>query len=350
MCVAAIIHKPVSEHYLRCMDEDNPHGAGVAWMTEAGELRFERGLDHTQIFAMQEHGMLTFPYLLHFRWATHGSKAPHLTHPFPTGWQAFDGELSGIADEVLIHNGVWYDYVQWEPLIRDVDPELLRDISDTAVAAYFYKWYPDIGDEIPWAVASGRIRGGQLDIVKHGGWSEHEGNEFSNLSWLPWNMQSVHRVSAENLDSRDWRDYVLGRYGAEVADEVVRLADNEDDAITMANLAALDELEVLQGGGGGWGGAGDEWEGGGDSGWPDLVSEDPQTVNAWLAKNTTSAYLSATKPLPERSYTSYVKCLGCEIFTRAEDAMCGYCKAALAKAEAADDSFQQKQNDPRGAA
>lgn len=346
MCVAAIIREPVPANYLRCMDEDNPHGGGVAWINAAGELEFRRGLDHEAIFHLQQSGVLTYPYLLHFRWATHGSRIAQLTHPFPTGHRAFDGELGGVADEVLIHNGVWNDYPNWEPFIEGVADELLLDTSDTAIAAYFYKWYPDIGDDIPWAVAAARVVHGEMLITKHGGWTEHEGNEYSNLSWLPWNLQSRAHIEES---SRDWRDYVLSRYGSEVAEAVNELADNEDDAVTMAKLAALDEMETMMGRP--WV-TGEEWEsreGGEDApdtepDCADLISDDPQTVNAWLAKSTASAFLSTDRAA--RTYTSYVKCSGCDIFTRAEDGLCGYCKAAMAKF----DECLDKQVDPRGVA
>lgn len=344
MCVAAIINTPLSRNHLQCMDNDNPHGAGVAWLQD-GQLHFQRGLDATAIYAMQECGVLTFPYLLHFRWATHGSKRPQLTHPFPTGPRAFHGELRGTADEVLIHNGVWSDYVMWEGMIEGVPAPLLQDISDTAVAAYFYAYFPEIGDEIPWAVASAKVgAGGTLAITKHGGWSKHEGNEFSNLQWLPWSEWSENggkgrswarsarggwtwsdmageeggwdyspyaTQAAEQEDS--WRDYVRWRYGDDVAEAVSDVADNEDDAITMAKLAALEELGALQNE------ATDR---------ADLVSDDPQTVNQWLAKQTAK---QAEEPMDWRKYA---KCAMCDVYTRAADGVCSFCAAQLAKESA----------------
>ena len=341
MCVAAIINKPLSREHLECMDIDNPHGGGVAWLQD-GKLQFARGLNSEQIYYMQQAGTLTFPYLLHFRWATHGSRRPELTHPFPTGPRAFYGELRGVADEVLIHNGVWHDYANWEPLIENVPAQLLVDISDTAVAAYFYSWFPDIGDEIPWAVASARVGAdGSLDITKHGGWSEHEGNEFSNLSWLPvsawarmgtgwgrggrggwtwteharaWNYDSYSKPDKKYVEDPggavDWEEYVRARYGDEVAEAVGEIADNEDDAITMCKLAALEEMEQL---------AGDEPDG-------DLISEDPDDVNKWLARE----FLRREKQ-EVMDWSKYAKCVLCEVYTRAKDGVCGYCTAQLAK-------------------
>jgi hypothetical protein len=339
------------------MDDDNPHGGGVAWLQD-GKLHFHRGLDARQIYAMQECGIITLPYLLHFRWATHGSKRPQLTHPFPTGPRAFYGELKGTAEEVLIHNGVWNDYDEWLPMIEGVPAPLLTDISDTAVAAYFYAWFPDIGDEIPWAVATARVaEDGSLAIIKHGGWSEHEGNEFSNLQWLPWNKwpttgrnwtrrasggwtwsdapgeeggwdYSPYATQADeatkDAQSEDsWRDYVRWRYGDEIADAVGEACpDGEDDAITMAKLAALEELEVLQG---------EKHDDDDALDHADMVSDDPATVNQWLSQQSARAFLKPAEPL---DWSKYAKCAMCDVYTKAKDGVCGFCVAQLAKESA----------------
>jgi hypothetical protein len=345
------------------MDHENPDGGGVAWL-ESGQLRFERGLTSEQIFYMQEAGTLTYPYLLHFRWATHGGKIPGLTHPFPTGPRAFDGELSGVAEQVLIHNGVWHDYNSWLPMVEGVDEIKLVDTSDTAVAAYFYSWFPDIADEIPWAVATASIKEGAIAIVKHGGWSSFAGNEYSNLHWLPWDVEAGNNrrwargagggwawapptptPTASDFDWNDWqewagvkesapvsadpkedswRDYVRWRYGDDVAAAVHEAgAENEDDAITMAKLAALEELDCLQGQNPD---ADSEYDD------EDLMSDDPATVNAWLGRKTAASYLKTHESRStDTEYTHFAKCEMCDVYTRAKDGICGYCVAVLAK-------------------
>jgi hypothetical protein len=352
MCVAAIINKPVSKHHLECMDEDNPHGGGVAWV-DRGKLRFKRGLHAADIFAMQEAGVLTFPYLLHFRWATHGDRIPQLTHPFPTGRRAFKGELEGTAREVLIHNGVWNDYDEFFELVdRSVSWKTLKETSDTAVAAYFYAEFPDIGDEIPWAVATARVKNKAIDIRKHGGWSEWEGNEYSNLTWLPWRENpaysnynwkkdgkggwtwgedeyKAHERAAYGWEVGDWSDYMAARYGTEVAKEALTVTEDDKDLMTkMADAdseaeiarqmreAGIDdmdgfsiktlepELEALDG---------------------DLVSDDPKTVNDWLSGR------AGRQESFKINQETFYKCKMCDIWTKAADGVCGYCKEVLAK-------------------
>lgn len=193
MCIAAIIHKPISQKYLDEMERDNPHGAGVAWVRH-GKLEFRRGLTAERIGWMQTWRQFTYPYLLHFRWATHGKKVASLTHPFPVGRRALMGELEGRASKVLIHNGVWTDYDDAEPLLHEEPKyhELVKadKLSDTQVAAYIIgrwpEWQDDILAKIPWACAVASVNKGRIDIKKYGSsWTTHAGNEYSNLQWLP---------------------------------------------------------------------------------------------------------------------------------------------------------------------
>jgi hypothetical protein len=297
MCIAAIIHVPLSKEYLDEMDISNPHGGGVAWLSN-GELCFRRGLVAKEIYEMQENGELTYPYLLHFRWATHGPKIAQLTHPFPTGIRAFLGELQGTADEVMIHNGVWGDYTDWVPLVPAVVPdELLASVSDTAVAAYFYAEFPELGSEIPWAVASARVGDdGKMAIVKHGRWQDYKGNEYSNLHWLPakeyglargWEGYFERKAAAATPIKGDWNPdedfeaYCRRRYGDEVTQAIMQIEEREadagqewpdkdssdDDAVTIESMIPTDDFVTYD-----------------DLVNNDLVSEDPESVNEWLGR------------------------------------------------------------------
>lgn len=356
MCVAAIINKSVSLSYLKHMDQDNPHGGGVAWF-DGDAICFERNLNAETIFAMQDEGIIKLPYLLHFRWATHGGVKPELTHPFPTGIRAFAGELTGRAHQVIIHNGVWnrcYDWVEWLP--DSVSNEVIAATSDTAIAAFFYEQLPDIGDEIPWAVASATVTDGAegrstMKIRKHGGWTAWQGNEFSNLNWLPWRDYYEHSptygtgnryYSSKRSkpyvrswekgwhwdgDDDSWSDYVRSRYGHDMADEgegevtqtlTEALADTPDDADLMAKLADEDArlttlseldadfpLEEIMG--------------------DDLVSEQHEDVNKFLAQE-------FLKRKTTDAWQGYVQCERCEVYTRSTTGICSFCKKEETKA------------------
>lgn len=186
MCVAAVIFKPVSLEYLRLMHEDNPHGAGIACVKQ-GRLFFMKGLDADAIFGLQQVGAISFPYLLHFRWATLGDKIPELCHPFPIGPRALLGETVGFADSVLIHNGTWNRFEHHIPINSEIPAAVIDHASDTAIAAWLMQDNPDVIKEIMWATAVASVKNGELDVVTRGTWSQHEGNWYSNLNWVPTN-------------------------------------------------------------------------------------------------------------------------------------------------------------------
>lgn len=318
MCVAAVISTPVSLVDLKKMEDENPHGAGIAWLDRRGRLRFLRGITAEQIFALQKQA-LTFPYLLHFRWATHGDKIKALCHPFPVGHRALLGETKGTADKVVIHNGIWGDFEAWLPSIPPADIKI-PSLSDTAIAAYFLASVPELAEHMSWAVATAEIHDGALHIERFGStWAQHEGNMYSNLRWAAdtfygrygmgggWSSGEwgdfwarKRRVEAANkakvvplrealieaLDNSreassdgDWADYVRARYGDEmVADLQESMASAED------NRAASEAREVREGD------VDDMWDAQVDAFMQeleesqDVTSEDFTEVNAYLAR------------------------------------------------------------------
>jgi hypothetical protein len=193
MCVAAVIFKPVPLDDLKAMEDNNPHGAGIAWEQD-GQIRFIRGLTAADIYQLQEDKVMTYPYLMHYRWATHGAKVPELTHPFVVGPRALMGELRGAAEAVLIHNGTWNAYERYAVLYSnlgnyEIPEEILEEMSDTAIAAWLAQDDPTILDEISWATALAEMKPGPdgvptMEITTRGTWEEYEGNMYSNLHWM----------------------------------------------------------------------------------------------------------------------------------------------------------------------
>jgi len=348
MCVAAIVYEPVKKDDLLLMEKENPHGGGVAWYdAEARCIWFHKGITAEYIFSLQQSGALSYPYLLHFRWATHGEIVPALAHPFVTGPRALMGEVHGKAQEVMIHNGVWNDYRNFLQYV-DAPKALIEEASDTAIAAALFPTMPHIARRMPWAVITAHVdtEANAMAVVQHTPmWQQHEGNTYSNLLWMKDESQfwrgfdgtdwSAWAKSSGNpylscgtkipmarskpfgkpmgwdwdedeLDPQieegdkvnihtyeDWTDYIRARYGDEVADsvreseltmdelesleasratadmardEAMRLLDeteaepSDEDNAWDAQIRALNEAEF------------DE----------DLVSDQPDEVNAWL--------------------------------------------------------------------
>ncbi len=181
MCVAVVIQGPSPTISELCdMEISNPHGAGLAWADPGRNgVAYTKGLDALEVHRLLQD--MPRPALLHFRWATHGPKVPRLCHPFPLGPKAIlSTSLEGIArDGVLIHNGVWSGFEKHVPKWLDKS-----EWSDTAVGAYVARDNPSILKDMSWATATGHLGPeGELIVHRTGGWAEHEGNMYSNLSW-----------------------------------------------------------------------------------------------------------------------------------------------------------------------
>lgn len=226
MCIAAVIFSPLSYDYLKAMEEDNPHGGGVAWESR-GSIFFLKGLTAKEIFELQEDKVIGYPYLLHFRWATHGDQIPELTHPFPIGPRALLGELSGLVDKLLIHNGTWPSYATQATSHMsagnyEFPEELVAQVSDTAIAAWLAYYDENILDSVPWATAVAEMRNTvdengnpvrTMDITTRGQWYDKEGNWYSNLNWVPfknWSSyySSEYKSSNSLYQSNNWESCV----------------------------------------------------------------------------------------------------------------------------------------------
>ncbi len=96
MCLA--IYKPpgkvIPEDHLVAGFSNNPHGAGFAVVTN-GTLLVQKGLMTLDEFMAAWEPHVESQAIIHFRWATHGSRGPDMTHPF---WVN--------RDLAMIHNGV----------------------------------------------------------------------------------------------------------------------------------------------------------------------------------------------------------------------------------------------------
>ena len=318
MCIAAIIQKPVTLDDLRNMEAANKDGAGVAWLDDSAAngvptIRFVRGLKAEDIFKMQEVGTMSYPYLLHFRYATVGAEDHTNVHPFPMGEQALLGERTGECSSVMMHNGTWSGYNHyikkaWEDGYQIPDQAQLDAMSDTAVAAWLAPAYPKILDEVRWATAVAYVDGDTLAIEQRGTWSEHEGNLYSNLHWLPWSgshfehnrefwkkyakskgwdwlddsdsapvvtIPTPDELVAPRWDASDeaWQAYLAAKYGLTEREELT-IAERmygeaerelEETEVEQIDAALAEELGVMA--------------------HPDeLISEDPEAVNSWLAE------------------------------------------------------------------
>ncbi len=82
----------------------NPQGGGIAYRKD-NLICWEKGLDLKEMKQFAKD--LPFPFVLHFRIASTGTRSAYLCHPFHISAEA-DVDLIGSTDKaVLFHNGTW---------------------------------------------------------------------------------------------------------------------------------------------------------------------------------------------------------------------------------------------------
>lgn len=98
-----------SEKALDLSWDENPHGAGIAWI-ENDDVRWRKGLTLAEIKPLV--ATLPLPFIVHFRWASVGPISPTLTHPFPLERENVLRKKGKTSRGVLFHNGTWSE---WKP-------------------------------------------------------------------------------------------------------------------------------------------------------------------------------------------------------------------------------------------
>lgn len=126
MCV--IVYKP--EGVLLPKDDvleecflSNPDGAGWMMRTRDDRVLIRKGYMNIDDLLDSIHGIRHLDdreLVIHFRWATHGSKSQGNTHPFPiTKKKNMLRSLSTICDYALMHNGIINDVKNKDSTLSD---------------------------------------------------------------------------------------------------------------------------------------------------------------------------------------------------------------------------------------
>ncbi len=89
--------------------DDNPHGWGIM-KSDGSRIRASRGMD-LKSFEAAYKDLNGEPYVIHFRWATHGTKGLDNCHPFKVNKKLY-----------MAHNGI---------MSENVVPQPRKDMSDT---------------------------------------------------------------------------------------------------------------------------------------------------------------------------------------------------------------------------
>lgn len=191
MCLA--IYKPrgvrIPENALEEGFRANPHGAGFAYVT-SGRIEVVKGLmtfnDFLSAWQLAEGRQA----IVHFRWATHGSRGEDMTHPF---WVS--------RETAMIHNGMLEipcsgDNSDTAQYVHDVlSPMARRD------QRFFAR---------PWVkkMAEDAIRGSKMVFLRRTGewciWNEGAGH-WKDGAWFS-NHGYVRTASAIGFRNWKWAD------------------------------------------------------------------------------------------------------------------------------------------------
>lgn len=179
-------------------------GIGVAYRQPNDRLvTWQKGLSAEEAIDLVP--TLPLPFVVHFRWATHGGTSPLLCHPFPVS-RNVGITLTGAARELLFHNGVWSEHVQFERRAR-----LRGPVSDTRVMAYVL--WREGQDERAGVATQLASQAGKLalftpdGITRYGSWEAGdgvgdttEGCYYSNLQHC-WTMPKWKDTGYDHIPS-----------------------------------------------------------------------------------------------------------------------------------------------------
>lgn len=186
MCVIVAVNtgsERPSRSDLKLMQDENPHGAGIAWI-ERGFVRFEKDVKADRIvdLAMK----VPTPFVLHFRWRSSGKICGELCHPFPLRLENPLALKGKTKRGVVFHNGTWTDWRANTLAAACATGKPIGDgpMSDTRALAYLatvlgkgvLETMPP-GQRIALVTPAG--------IVRFGPWTElADGVHVSNTRWL----------------------------------------------------------------------------------------------------------------------------------------------------------------------
>lgn len=207
MCVIAIYQeKRPSLEQLQDMENTNTDGAGIAWR-EKEYVKYKKGLTAEEIYTISQE--VSYPFIIHFRLATHGGKSPLLCHPFPVS-PSVPLETEGQAKKVLFHNGIWTDWKRLciETVIFHRKKFIIGKISDSRALAWFVYHH---GEGVLTLLDEKVVIFSTKKLQLYGNWIEKEGAVYSNLSW----QRGVYPYAYDSPYGNCYNKKTLAHYKAE---------------------------------------------------------------------------------------------------------------------------------------
>lgn len=180
--------------------DDNPHGWGVMWV-EDGAIHVVRGLKYASMVKAMKR-VEGKPYVLHTRWATHGSKTVKNCHPFKVDddlWIAHNGIIQ-IETPVEDRSDTWHWAQAFSQVVKDY-PWVMEESYRPKLIDYVEKWV-GVCNKVVMLRSSGDIL-----IANESAGVHYEGMWLSNTNSLweqePYDYSYNHR---RNYNATSYQD------------------------------------------------------------------------------------------------------------------------------------------------
>lgn len=221
MCLLVVkpAGKELPEEYIKAAWQRNKDGGGFACWSKEDGLDLSKGYTDVDLFTKDIKAQESKLMIVHFRWATHGTKDAKNTHPFLAGggWvMAHNGVFSQVETQKDESDTAAFVRIYIKPVLKR-DPRAIIDNHD---------WKKALNVAATGSKLAFLNTEGETVIVHedHGDWVD--GVWYSNSSYGPWKPAPVSTYQSEWYGSGNghyvrppwWADADAYSYGKMVID------------------------------------------------------------------------------------------------------------------------------------
>jgi hypothetical protein len=216
VCVIVISNgEKIPRDDLEKMWNANPHGCGFAYIEEQ-KVKVLKGFMDFEDFVTLYELIPNTPHVVHFRYKTHGSISPSLTHPFPLDKIIPNDVLEFETESAFFHNGAieYHKSLLYTifPNLSEEEKEIILeypDLSDSLVMAVYLKVVKNL-DFLKFFSGSRFTIVTPKKIIKYGEFVKEGNFEYSNIAWRSRSLYTdkpcPYRKHREKCPTKSYRN------------------------------------------------------------------------------------------------------------------------------------------------